>query len=105
MLNKEQAYIVISPNYEILRYGHDLIKRQTADAHAVGKLSKFIIGLDDLIDPKKPPTPDNFKFEARQAEEADIIIYVDRNKKLTTEQSDVPWGRWKRRSNRIKNET
>jgi hypothetical protein len=74
-------FIVISPYYEILRFGHDLIKRQTADAHILGKQTKFVIGSTDLIDPDKPPIPDNFRFEARQAEEADVVIYVDKNRK------------------------
>jgi len=69
-------FIVMSPVYELLRYGHNKIKEQTADAHVAKKLSKFIIGVPDLIDPDKPPTPDNFRFEARQAEDADIVIFV-----------------------------
>jgi hypothetical protein len=47
----------------------------------LGKQTKFIIGPADLVDPEKPPTPDNFRFEAHQAEEADVVIYVDKNRK------------------------
>jgi len=42
--------IVMSPCYEILRYGHDKIKNQVEDAHKQGKLAKFVIGVQDLID-------------------------------------------------------
>ena len=76
MSDKEPVYTVMSPCYELLRYGHDLIEKQTADAHAQGKLSKFVFGPADLIDPGKPPTPDNYRFEARQAEAADVVVYV-----------------------------
>jgi hypothetical protein len=76
-------FIVISPCYEILRYGHDKTKKQVADIHAQGKRAKFVITSFDLIDPKKPPTKDNFKFEACQAEVADIVLYVD-EKGITT---------------------
>jgi hypothetical protein len=72
-------FIVMSAVYEIGRYGHDKIKRQTADAHTGGKLSKFIITSHDLIDPEKPPTPDNYRFEAIQADHADIVLYVGVN--------------------------
>jgi hypothetical protein len=74
-------FIVMSAVYEIGRYGHDKIKRQTADAHTGGKLSKFIITSHDLINPKNPPTPDNYRFEAIQAEHADVVIYVDPDNK------------------------
>ena len=77
-------FIVMSPCYEILRYGHDRIKRHTEDAHVQGKLSKFIIGHYDLIDPDLPPLPENFKFEPCQAEHADIVIYVDKNRNSCT---------------------
>ena len=70
-------YIVMSAVYEIGRYGHDKIKRLTTDAHTGGKYSKFVIMADDLIDPTKPPTPDNFRFETIQAEHADIVLYDD----------------------------
>lgn len=79
-MNKE--FLTISPNYEILRYGHDLIKRQTDDAHNRGTLSKFVIGCSDLIDPDKLPTWDNFKFESRQADDADIVVFV-KNRETT----------------------
>ena len=59
-----KSFIVMSPNYELLRYGHDRIKSQADDAHAMGKLAKFVIGSSDLVDSNNPPTPDNFKFEA-----------------------------------------
>ena len=73
----------MSPCYEILRYGHDKIKKQTIDAHTGGKLSKFVITHYDLVDPNLPPTPDNLKFEACQADHADIVIFVDRDRKST----------------------
>jgi len=77
-------FIVTSPCYEILRYGHDSVKDKATDAHTAGKLLKFVVGSADLKDPEKPPTPDNFRFESRQAEDADIVIYVDKNRKSTT---------------------
>jgi hypothetical protein len=55
--------------------------RQTADAHAQGKLAKFVIGWRDLKDPEKPPTPDNFSFNPCQAEAPDIVIFIDREGK------------------------
>jgi len=73
-------YIVMSPCYEILRYGHDKIKKQTIDAHTARKLSKLVIGQSDLIDCSKSPAPDNFRFECCQAEHADIVIYVDEHR-------------------------
>ena len=73
----------MSAVYEIGRYGHDKIQRQTIDAHARGKLSKFVITSHDLIDPIKPPTPDNYRFEAVQAEHADVVVYYDENKNST----------------------
>lgn len=73
-------FIVMSPTYEILRYGHDKIKRQTTDAHTAGKFSKFIINADDLIDPNKPPNPENFRFEAVQAEHADVVIFINKDR-------------------------
>jgi hypothetical protein len=76
-------FICISPTYEILRYGHDKKKAQTEDAHRMGKLTKFIIGWYDLIDPSKPPAPENYRFEACQAEDADVVIFVDKNRKDT----------------------
>jgi hypothetical protein len=90
-------FIIMSPCYELLRYGHDLIKRQTADAHAQGKQSKFVFGPVDLIDPGKPPTPDNYRFEARQAEEADVVVFVDKMKVITPEGD---WGRRRKKVNR-----
>ena len=68
---------------EVTRYGHDKIQRQTTDAHARDKLSKFVITSHDLIDPTKPPTPDNYRFEAIQADHADIVIYVDKDRNST----------------------
>jgi hypothetical protein len=88
-------YIVMSPCYELLRYGHDLIERQTADAHAQGKQSKFVFGPADLIDPGKPPTPDNYRFEACQAEAADVVVFVDRKNVVVEE--GVTWGRRRKR--------
>jgi hypothetical protein len=70
-------FIVMSACYEVTRYGHDKIKRQTIDAHTGGKLSKFIITPHDLIDRTKPPTIDNYRFEARQADDADIVEFSD----------------------------
>lgn len=93
---EETKYVVMSPCYEVLRYGHDLIKRQTDDAHAVGKLSKFVFGSDDLIDPSKPPTSDNYKFEARQATDADIVIFASPERAAPVDDS-VSWGRRKKR--------
>ena len=92
----EEKFIVMSPCYEILRYGHDRVKKQVEDAHAVGKILKFIIGVDDLIDPSKPPTPDNYKFEACQAEVADVVIFVDR-KEPPIRNDSCEWGRRKKR--------
>lgn len=88
-------FIVMSPCYELLRYGHDLIDRQTADAHAQGKRSKFVFGPADLIDPGKPPTPDNYRFEARQAEAADIVEFIELKEVI------VPSGDWGRRRKRV----
>ena len=76
-------FIVMSPCYETIRYGKDLIKKRTIDAHTGGKYSKFIINSDDLKDPTKLPTPENFKFEPCQAEDADIVIYTDEKKTIT----------------------
>lgn len=73
-------YIVMSPCYELLRYGHDIIKNQTDDAHVLGKLSKFVIGPADLIDPDKPPTTDNFRFEVCQAEAADVVVFINKDR-------------------------
>jgi hypothetical protein len=70
----------MSPCYELLRYGHDIIKNQTDDAHALGKQSKFVIGPVDLIDPNKPPTVDNFRFEVSQAEAADVVVFVNKDR-------------------------
>jgi hypothetical protein len=92
----EEKFIVMSPCYEILRYGHDKIKRDVEDAHAVGKLSKFVFGINDLIDPEKPPTPDNFKFEVCQAEVADVVIFVD-GKEPIIQNDFCEWGRRKKR--------
>jgi hypothetical protein len=77
-------FIVVSPNYELLRFGHDLIQKQTTDAHTAGKYLKLIIGTSDLINPNNPPTPDNFRFEPCQFESADIVIYIDKNRKSIT---------------------
>ena len=86
-------YIVMSAVYEVWRYGHDKIQRQTTDAHTGGKKSKFIITAHDLIDPSKPPTPENYRFEAVQAEHADVVIYVDTDRNSTvikgTEEEDA----------------
>ena len=76
-------FIVMSAVYEIGRYGHDKIQRQTTDAHTAGKKSKFIITRHDLIDPLKPPTPANYRFEAIQADHADVVVYVDENRNST----------------------
>jgi hypothetical protein len=91
-------YVIMSPCYELLRYGHDLIDRQTADAHAQGKQSKFVYGPVDLIDPEKPPTPDNFRFEARQMLAADIAVFVERTEKPS--QDNESWGRRRKRVNK-----
>lgn len=84
-------FVVMSPCYELLRYGHDLIDRQTADAHAQRKQSKFVFGPADLIDPGKPPTPDNFRFEARQVEAADVAIFAGKTERPL--QDNESWGR------------
>jgi hypothetical protein len=73
-------FIVMSAVYEIGRYGHDKIKKQTVDAHALGKLSKFVITPHDLIDPTKLPTRENYRFEAIQADHADIVIFAEYKK-------------------------
>jgi hypothetical protein len=91
-------YVVMSPCYELLRYGHDLIDRQTADAHAQGKQSKFVFGPADLVDPGKPPTTGNYRFEARQAEAADVVVFVERVEKPFTDNES--WGRRRNRVNR-----
>ena len=90
-------YIVMSPCYELLRYGHDIIKKQTADAHAIGKQSKFVFGPVDLIDPEKSPTPDNFRFEACQVEAADVVVFVEERDPLIKDPqvNEEPWGRGK----------
>jgi len=75
-----KKYIVMSPCYEILRFGHDKIKKQTTDAHTAGKFSKLVIGQSDLIDRSLAPTSDNFRFESCQADHADIVIYVDQHR-------------------------
>jgi len=94
----EKVYIVLSPCYETIRYGKDIVERHTRDAHAVGKLTKFIYGYSDLIDPTKPPTLDNLKFEARQVTDADESIFVDRAKEPLPEPTDPAlWGRRKKR--------
>lgn len=86
-------YIVMSAVYEIGRYGHDKIQRQTTDAHTRGMKSKFVITAHDLIDPTKPPTPDNFRFESRQAEDADVVVFYSADMKSTvlkgTEEPDA----------------
>ena len=76
-------FIVMSPVYEILRYGHDQIKKQTIDAHTLGKLSKLIIGKPDLINQNLPPLPDNFRFEKQQFYDADIVIFVHNKINIT----------------------
>jgi hypothetical protein len=76
-------FVVTSPCYEILRFGHNIVKSHTADAHAQGKFSKFVIGPADLINPSLPPTIDNFRFECCQVDQADVVIYVDQNRKST----------------------
>jgi len=92
-------YIVMSPCYELLRYGHDAIKKQTDDAHAQGKKSKFVFGPADLIDPDKPPTTDNVRFEICQIEAVDVIVFTGYN---TEKQPQVneSWGRRRKRVNR-----
>lgn len=72
----------MSPCYELLRYGHDIIKSQTIDAHTLGKLSKLIIGPPDLLNPEKSPTLDNFRFEICQFEAADVVVFV--NNRIST---------------------
>jgi len=72
-------FIVISACYEIGRYGHDKSTRQTADAHGMGKLTKFVITPHDLIDSAKPPTTDNFRFEACQIDAPDVVLYAGVN--------------------------
>jgi hypothetical protein len=79
----KNKFIVMSPCYELLRYGHDKIKNQTIDAHTIGKLSKFIIGHRDLINPNLPPNITNFRFETCQYDHADIVIFVDKNQQST----------------------
>lgn len=69
-------FIVMSPCYEILRYGHDKIKNQVADAHRQGKLAKFVITTHDLIDPLMKPSIVNFKFELCQLEAVDVALFV-----------------------------
>ena len=69
-------FIVISACYEVGRYGHDKSARQTADAHAMGKKTKFVITPHDLIDPSKPPAPTNFRFEACQIDAPDVVLYA-----------------------------
>jgi len=49
----------------------------------MGKLTKFIIGWYDLIDPSKPPAPENYRFEARQAEDADVVLFVNKDRSTT----------------------
>ena len=95
-------YIVMSPCYELLRYGHDLIDRQTADAHAQGKQSKFVFGPADLIDPGKPPIPENFRFEVRQAEAADIVVFTGEGTEKSPDNES--WGRQHKRIIRRTNE-
>lgn len=73
------GYTVISPCYEILRYGHDKIKNAVRDIHTQGKLAKFVIGEHDLIDPAKPAVPGNFRFEDCQFDDPDIVILCRRN--------------------------
>jgi hypothetical protein len=92
-------YVVMSPCYELLRYGHDTIKKQTADAHAIGKQSKFVFGPVDLIDPTQPPTPDNYRFEACQAEVADVVVFVDPKDRIV-EDTETLWGRRRKRVTR-----
>lgn len=91
-----EEFIVLSPCYEVIRYGQDYIKKRVDDAHAVGKLAKFVFDIDDLKDPNKPPTSDNFKFELCQAEVADIVIFADR-KKPPIQNDSCEWGRKKKR--------
>jgi hypothetical protein len=77
---KPKQFIVMSPCYEILRYGHNKIKDQVVDAHTGGKLAKFIIGPQDLTDPSKSPIRNNFKFEACQFDAADVVLFVNNGK-------------------------
>jgi hypothetical protein len=91
-------YVVMSPCYELLRYGHDLIERQTADAHVIGKLSKFVFGPVDLIDSTKPPTPENYRFEACQAEAADVVVFVEPEKAVIND--EALWGRRRKKVSR-----
>lgn len=88
-------FIVMSPVYELLRYGHGQIKKQVDDAHALGKLAKFVYGPVDLKDPSKPPTPDNYRFEPCQAAVVDIVVFVDKKDPVEVE------GEWGRRKKRV----
>lgn len=72
-------YVIMSPNYELLRYGHDKIQKQVDDAHAVGKKAKFIITKYDLIECDKPAEPSNFRFEICQYQAADVVVFVNGN--------------------------
>lgn len=74
-------YVVISPCYEILRYGHDKIKNAVTDIHTSGKLAKFVFGTSDLIDPTQAPGRGNLRFEACQVDDPDILIFVDKDRK------------------------
>jgi len=76
-----RQYVVISPCYEILRYGHDKIKNSVKDIHTAGRLAKFVFGVHDLIDPSKDPDRGNFRFEACQVDDPDILVFVDKNRK------------------------
>jgi hypothetical protein len=50
----------------------------------MGKKTKLIVGWYDLIDPSKPPAPENYRFEACQVEDVDVVIFVDKDRKATT---------------------
>jgi hypothetical protein len=50
----------------------------------MGKKTKLIVGWYDLIDPLKPPAPENYRFEACQAEDVDVVLFVDKDRKTTT---------------------
>lgn len=75
------GFVVMSPNYELLRYGHDCIKKQVEDAHTLGKKAKLVVGVADLKSPDADPhIIENYRFESRQAAEADIVLFVCKGK-------------------------
>ena len=81
--------IVMSPCYEVLRYGHEKIQNQVQDAHTAGKLAKLVIGPCDLIDESQPPAPGNFKFDYSQYRAVDIVIFVKNRENFTIEDRTI----------------